>query len=168
MSEVSPREAGDIFEQVRRDVRMRPSGVQSMHAVQDRESGSCGDTTAPRFRVEDHLVDRDRPMVNGYDISERWVQGIIRQAFKEQIKRIVSNYDDTSDHVGAPDETAQERALGNGVRQERYLDEKNNSTIVVEERDGQRCYYIERDLGIDIFGRDADKAEGVPVYDRDG
>ena len=146
MSEVSPRETGDIFEQVRRDVRMRPSGVQSMHAVQDRESGSCGDTAAPRFRVEDHLVDRDRPVVDGYFILERWIQGIVRQALREQIERIVSNYDDTSDHVGAPDETAQEGALGDGVRQERYLDEKNNNTIVVEERDGQRYYYIKRDL----------------------
>ena len=167
MSEISPRETGDIFEQVRRDVRMRPSGVQSMHAVQDRESGSCGDTAAPRFRVEDHLVDRDRPMVNGYDISERWVQGIVRRALREQIERIVSNYDDTSDHVGTSNEAAQEGTLGDGVRQEGYLDEKNNNTIVVEERDGQRYYYIKRDLGIDTFRRDIGQAEEVSIYDLD-
>lgn len=155
MSEVSPRETGDIFEQVRRDVRMRPSGVQPMHSVQDRKSGSCGDTATSRSRFKDHLVDGDRPMVDGYSICELWIQGIVRQALKEQIERIVSDYDDTSDHVGASDETAQEGTLGDGVRQERYLDEKNNNMIVVEERDGQRYYYIKRDLGIDIFGRDA-------------
>ena len=167
MSEVSPRETGDIFEQVRRDVRMRPSGIQSMHAVQDRESGSCGDTATSRFRVEDHLVDGDRPMVDGRDISELWIQGIVRQAIREYIKRIVSDNDDSSNDVGAPDETAQEGTLGDGVRQERYLDKEGN-TFVVEERDGQRYYYIKRDLGFDIFGRDTDKAEGVSVYDRDG
>lgn len=155
MSEVSPRETGDIFEQVRRDVRMRPSGIQPMHAVQNRESGPCGDTATSRFRVEDHLVDGDRSMVDGYVILERWIQGIVRQALREQIERIVSNYDDTSDHVGAPDETAQEGTLGNCVRQERYLDEKGN-TIVVEERDGQRYYYIKRDLRFDNFRRGTD------------
>lgn len=167
MSEISPRETGDIFEQVRRDVRMRPSGIQPMHSVQDRESGSCGDTATSRFRVKDHLVDRDRPMVNGYDIFERWVQGIVRKAFQDYIKRIVSDYDDTSDHVGAPDEAAQEGTLGNSVRQERYLDE-NGHTFVVEERDGQRYYYIKRDLGFDIFRRNSDKTEGVSVFDLNG
>ena len=98
-------------------------------------------------------------MVDVRDISELWIQGIIRQALREYIKQSVSDYDDTSDRVGAPNEAAQE---------ERYLDEKNNNTIVVEERDGQRYYYIKHDLGFDIFGRDSDKTEEVSIYDIDG
>lgn len=95
-------------------------------------------------------------MVDVRDISELWIQGIVRQALREYIKQSVSDYDDTSDHVGASDGAAQEGTLEDDAQQERYLDEKNNNTIVVEERDGQRYYYIKRDLGFDIFGRDAD------------
>lgn len=66
---------------------------------------------SPQFRVEDYLADGDLPVVDGRDISELWIQGIVRQALREYIKQNVSDNDDSSDHTGA-----QEEALGDYVR----------------------------------------------------
>ena len=148
MYEISLRETRDLLEQVRRDVYLRPSRVQSLHLVQDRRSGSCGDTATVRSKEEGHVLDGDRSMADRRDLLESELQKLVWEAFCEgwtfgdedlpnpdycgyaetteanerYNKRIhellISYLDGPTSDVGAQDETPEKGEMGDGVRSE--------------------------------------------------
>lgn len=132
-----------LLKRLRRDVLLQSSRLQQMHPLYYWDAESCRDTTAVRPGEENHVLDGDRPMVDRRDLLESELQKLVRKAFfygyykglagyfeppehlseynKELHELLVSYFDSSSSDVGAQDEAAETRTMGDGVRPEGYL-----------------------------------------------
>lgn len=76
-------------------------------------------------------MDGDRPVADGRDIFESWIQESVRQTIEEDnriieqqrefLKSLIPNHDSETSNVGSQDETSEEGEMGNGVRSESCL-----------------------------------------------